>query len=99
MVSFGLFFNDLSLVSSMEAKVVSLMLPDNAYISHRMPRRFAQDKNPKDSAGGCGTRWALPTLAMAEKEPEAGPFPRALGSHVEFLAGSHDVSIHKLGEW
>lgn len=96
MVSFWLFFNDLSLVTSMEAKGVSLMLLDN--ISHCMPRRFAEDKKPKDSAGRCGTRYELPTLAMAEKEMAAGPFPRALGSHVESLAGSHDASMDKLGE-
>ena len=99
MVSFGLFFNDLSLVTSMEAKGVSLMLLDNTYIFHCMPRRFAEDKNPKDSAGGCGTRCEFPTLAMPEKGPVAGPFPRVLGSHVESLAGSHDASTDKLGEW
>lgn len=107
MCSFGLFFNDLSLVTAMEAKGDSLMLLDNKYISHCMPRED-ESQHPKDlfqgTAGGCGTRCELPALLMAEshcieKGPAAGPFPSALGSHLESLVGRYDASMDQLREW
>lgn len=55
------------------------------------------------TAEGSGTRCELPTVVLAdchssEKEVVVGPFPDALGSHLESLTDRHNASMDKLRE-